>query len=489
MFENKLEEASRRSRQQMLVGGLLIAIIALAVALFVVMQRVENISVTADADDPAAVVVEQNPNPKQTKTKSPIKKVEAEKPEHSNSDVLKMLTRFEGEFEKTILSEPFGVWGEQRQKALVDTKNSIVEKLARQKVDEAFEEAAVLLEKSSTAVAEFEQAYEIAFGSALNAYQRDDFKEADFNNRRALALRPTSDEAQDLQSKIEKLQEIVPLIEQATSAAAENNLERERMLSLKIVELDPERTEYSDRAHEITGILKNQAFERSIARGFEAVKKEDLKSLDREINFAEKLFKDRSELEELREHKKSILKDIAFGALMADAENALASENWQAALTAFQGALQIRPDDATVAQGVELAATVLKHEKEVQSFLNEPERLTNDGVKESAIRAIKAASSYTALSKQLAYASKLLKQNIDDYNTPVDIWVKSDKKTHVSVRGVGQVGVIDKYKIRLKPGQYVFEGRREGFRVKAVTLKVKPGDNAIEVIVISDERI
>ncbi|MBE7638671.1 hypothetical protein GUA87_17580 [Sneathiella sp. P13V-1] len=495
MFENKLEEAAKRSRQQMLVGGLIIAIIALAAALFVVMQRVENIGVTEGISPTQQPLEEKAENSsskiiseKKVPTSKIVKKEKVE-PQYSHSDVLEMMTRFEKEFEETLSSDSFGKWAPERQKELLGSKKKIVDQLARKKIDDAFTIAADLLEKSSNAISEFNGEYQSAYDKALSSYQADNFEDADFNIKHALALKPTSQEALELRPKIEQLQKIVPLIEQAESAATENNLEQERLLSLKIVELDPSRTAYVERAKEITEILKNQAFERSIARGYEAARKEDLRALDKELKFAEKLFKDRAELQELRDLKKKILKDLAFEVLMSDAEKALASENWQAALTAFQGALQLRPDDGTVAQGVELASAVLKHEKAVQNFLNEPERLTNEGVKANAEAALKSAAAFTSLSKQLTYTSNLLKKNIEDYNMPVEIVVRSDKKTHVSVKGVGQVGVVDEYKIRLKPGQYVFEGRREGFRVKAVSLKVKPGDSAVEVVVIVDERI
>ncbi len=89
----------------------------------------------------------------------------------------------------------------------------------------------------------------------------------------------------------------------------------------------------------------------------------------------------------------------------------------------------------------------------------------------------------------LAAAATTLKNRIVDYNRLVDIWVVSDKTTQVSVRGVGQVGQVDKYKIQLKPGRYILEGRREGYRVKAVELTVTPDDRSIDVKVICDERI
>ena len=42
---------------------------------------------------------------------------------------------------------------------------------------------------------------------------------------------------------------------------------------------------------------------------------------------------------------------------------------------------------------------------------------------------------------------------------------------------------------RLKPGSYVLEGKREGFKTKLVPITIDPDDTVVEVEVITDERI
>jgi hypothetical protein len=91
----------------------------------------------------------------------------------------------------------------------------------------------------------------------------------------------------------------------------------------------------------------------------------------------------------------------------------------------------------------------------------------------------------TALSQKTHALSEL----IAAYSKKVFVKVLSDKQTKISVRGVGQVGVVTEKIIQLNPGSYTFEGKRDGYKSKLLRISVSPGDNQVEVKLICDERV
>lgn len=77
----------------------------------------------------------------------------------------------------------------------------------------------------------------------------------------------------------------------------------------------------------------------------------------------------------------------------------------------------------------------------------------------------------------------------DPSDRPVEITVVSDQATVVMIRGVRSLGRIDRTTVTLRPGTYVFQGYRAGYRATQVEVRVAAGSKPSEVVVVCDERI
>ncbi|MCY3702944.1 MAG: hypothetical protein OXG16_09710 [Rhodospirillales bacterium] len=77
----------------------------------------------------------------------------------------------------------------------------------------------------------------------------------------------------------------------------------------------------------------------------------------------------------------------------------------------------------------------------------------------------------------------------DPGDRPVEVTVVSDQATVVMIRGVRSLGRIDRTTVTLRPGTYVFQGYRAGFRATQVEVRVTASSKPGEVVVICDERI
>jgi len=77
----------------------------------------------------------------------------------------------------------------------------------------------------------------------------------------------------------------------------------------------------------------------------------------------------------------------------------------------------------------------------------------------------------------------------DPSDQPVEITVVSDQATVVMISGVRSLGRIDRTTVTLRPGTYVFQGYRAGYRATQVEVRVAVGSKPGEVVVVCDERI
>ena len=131
----------------------------------------------------------------------------------------------------------------------------------------------------------------------------------------------------------------------------------------------------------------------------------------------------------------------------------------------------------------------MESQRAVDGFLSRPERLGAPRVVDAARDALRRAAALTALSPRLANSAEGLERTIEAARTPVPVRIVSDEETEIGIRGVGTVGRVRERTIALLPGEYVFEGKRRGYRSKLVDVVVQANlDAPVEVRIVCDER-
>ena len=495
MLEKKLEEAAR---QQLIILFTSVVILTLgALAVYVILQYDFRASAPmvesggekeSSPDRPdkgeqiTAPVVPEQPVPPPA---APGETVQA----HSRDEVVQALGVYEQDFEPTISAAGFAAWNAPQQAEFTAAKDRVITSLANGQTDRAFDKAGQLLANAATAVDAFEAAFTDAMTAAEVAYHADDYNGALGAVNRALALKGEDAAANTLKQKISSLPEILDLIEKARIANVENDLEEELALSREILRLDDSRTAYRERISEIESALRERQYERALAIAFDALKAENISKTETAYQQASALFPAREETKNLASQLKELKRKVTFRAFVKDGDAAIKKDDWPAAMGFYQNAAALYPDNAQVLETISLIEQILRHDAEVRSFLQQPERLSAANIRSKAEQAVKDADLFGTMSASLGRNVEALETAIVRQNREIDVWVLSDKQTSVSVRSVGQVGQVDRYKIRLKPGQYIFEGRREGYRTKSVSVTITPEDSQVEVTVISDERV
>ncbi|MCB1749881.1 MAG: hypothetical protein KDK06_22105, partial [Gammaproteobacteria bacterium] len=116
-----------------------------------------------------------------------------------------------------------------------------------------------------------------------------------------------------------------------------------------------------------------------------------------------------------------------------------------------------------------------------------PERLTDAAVRAEAAAVLERARASGARGKRLAGQLAALGRAIELAGTPLEVTLRSDAATLVSVQRVGELGRFDERSLSLLPGRYVALGRRDGYRDVRVEFDVSHGREATPVVVRCEE--
>ncbi len=489
MLDKKIAEAASQRRQNYLILGLVTLIILLGGAVFLLLSG--KVIQTVNSPEPILKPVpEPAPNPvlttPQTSRPEPASTI---KTAEDRQAFVKLLSRYEEELEPALKNQGIANWNGDLQASLMQRKTDAVDRYAAGEASQALEQLTRLMEETSNALAAFEKAFQDRLQEASIAYDTDRYEPANIAIHQALSYKPGDPDALALRDRIDALPEILDLIRQATIARTENNPEEELRLSEAIVARDPDRTDYANRAADIAVLLKEARFEKAVVAGLDAFRTRELGRLEKALATARSLYPDREETRTLANKTVTLKKEFAFNGFLKTAADAIKSDRWKDAEAAFQKASALKASHKEVIDGLKLSGTILKHQATVRRFLEAPGRLSSNHVAKAARDALKEADLYGSFSTSLKLDLVALKTAIEDQNTPVEVIIVSDNLTDIRVRGIGKVGPKKHYRIELKPGQYVFEGRREGYKTKSVPVDIANGMSSIQIEIIADERI
>ena len=355
--------------------------------------------------------------------------------------------------------------------------------------DSALRLLAGAVQEAEELVRNEEARFRLALRAAEDAYAAGNAADARMHISQALRQRPDDPVAKSWETRIARLPELLAERRKAEDARAAGRLRDERGALRRIVELDPDDTGARERAAAIDRELREQAFARAIAQGRQAVENRALEPAKQALAEAQRRDPEHADTRQLQTQVAALERALIRDRHLAAAEQAAARDDWEAALDAFERARAIEPTHDAAVSGSGLATRIVNAQRAVDEFLSRPGRLGSARVADAARDALRQAAALTALSTRLASSAEGLERTIEAARTPVPVRIVSDGETEIGIRGVGTVGRVRERTIELLPGEYVFEGKRRGYRSKLVAVVVQANlDAPLEVRVVCDER-
>ena len=496
MLLEKLEQESRASgRRNLLLAlgffGVTGFVVAFLLAVFVFWPTPEASTIQAEPvredGTPVQPLLENTP---EVVSETPVSAVAQERAENEIREQFKAdLTLFQNDIEPDVTKPEFAAWNEPAQRALLAEKEAALDAFAQGQYADAAAKLAAVSKSASEELAARDTAFGEALGAARAAFADDNYEQASLHGARALQLQPDSKEAQDLGAGIAKLPDIRTALEKAAVARVENNLEAEAAELTAVLALDPARAAQGERLAAVRTELRERQFTARIDAGLGNVLGRKLGAARADLNAARSVYPDRRETRLLAEKIETLATALKFEQMVAGAKAAEQEDDWSAAKDFYARAGAIVPDDPNVTGGYQLATEINRLQLQLTDILDNPDRMASETVANDAAEQATKAQGIADLSPSLARMAQDVTHLVESYAQKVSIRILSDGVTRISVRGVGQVGVTTDRTIELRPGSYIFEGTRAGFRSKLITVDVPPGTEGLTLEIYPDEPV
>lgn len=399
------------------------------------------------------------------------------------------LMEYENDLEPRLQVAGIDVWNRDGLFEITELKKEMMLHFGNGEYDKAQENFQLLRGKTVAILEVAEQIYKENIEKAALFLKDDLYDEAKLHINKALMIAPQSPEALALQEKIETLPVILPLLDGAAVARIENNFPKEYGLLQQVVKIAPQREEVTPRLEELAKLIKNQTFESHISSGFSAAQKNSLKEAAYHYQEAKKVAPERSELSLLSTQISTLERSLRVQKYIKQAEQAVGRDDWQQARDNYVKAAKDVPGNKTVIEGLRQATQVLDLQDRLGQHIDNPYRLTNIGVRSDAEKVLVQAETFSGSSNTVKKQTDQLSELISRLNRLVPVTVISDNKTYIQVRGVGKVGAVSEKIIQLKPGEYTFEGSRDGFSSKLVQAFIPYDVEKFTVRIVCDEQI
>ena len=473
MLEEKLEEARLRStklRKRIIIGFL----IAIAVCSFILFSLSSSKFLTPK-DLPVTV------SKKEKLAEADIEKVR---------DKFKAIRQqYKNELEPRLQAANLGIWNQNALFEINEQEKEAMLNFSNGDYPNALKNIQLLKAKTLAILEESEKIFKENMEKASLFLADDHYDEAKLHIEKALVVAPQSPEAIALQQDIEKLQHILPLLNEAKAARAEHDMQKEYNLLQRILQISSERTEVTERSNLLGRLIKDKKFDAHISSGFTEIENMQIKKARYHYQEAKKIDPKRKELEVLLGQILAQEKELRIQQAIKQAEQAIQQDNWQQARVNFAKVKKEMPENETATEGLKRANEIIGLQLSLSEYIKAPYRLTHNAVLSAAEKTLTQAKHTSSYSSGIKKQAEQLRKLITTFNRLIPVTVMSDNKTHVLVRGIGKVGIISQKTISLKPGNYTFEGTRSGFKSKLLQVLIPYDQSNYSVRIICDERI
>ena len=243
---------------------------------------------------------------------------------------------------------------------------------------------------------------------------------------------------------------------------------------------------------EAQGLLNDEQFQSAINQGFQYLHSGDLSTARRQFSQARDIKPQSDVAQSALAQVDNEIAQRAIARLLNSAQTDESKEQWQAALDTYDNILSSDPAVTAATVGKIRSSARQQLDAKLEKFIHQPLRLATPAVYREAQQSLGDA-------KQIAQAGPRLKQQINTLSQilvnaqkPQTVVLHSDNLTRVSIFKLGEFAPFTEKTLQLKPGKYIAEGIRPGYRdvrVEFTVLFTVLGADAAPIVVQCRETI
>lgn len=289
----------------------------------------------------------------------------------------------------------------------------------------------------------------------------------------AALIDPTSVDADDGVRRAQVLDEVESLLAQGQALQSSGNLAEARSRFEQASTLDSSHPRISVLLAENAQLKIDADFTAAMSEGFALLQRPDTTAAIAAFERALQIKPDNQQASEAITQTQTQLTLNSIAEQRQLALSLEASEQWQAAMAAYDAVLALDPNLVFAQEGRDYSERRLQLDALLETNLANPLRLADAAAQQEARDVLGIARDLAqdlgqdeamTLGPRLRSQIERTEQLLNQMQVPVQLTLLSNNLTQVTIYQVGQLGTFNETAITLTPGRYVAVGTRPGYR-------------------------
>ncbi|MFO1464906.1 MAG: hypothetical protein U1F35_00445 [Steroidobacteraceae bacterium] len=255
------------------------------------------------------------------------------------------------------------------------------------------------------------------------------------------------------------------------------------------LQIDPKSPAAREGLAKLNGQADQAQFGRQLAAALESLRTHRYSAAATALAAADRLRPNNEDVARLNQQLSEVRATDRLQALKAEAGEDERNERWSEALDAYRAMLSVDGTLVLALEGVQRSQDRVQLDAELAGYIDNPARLSAEEVRSAAAAAVSRArllpNRGSRIETQISRVGVLLGQ----FDSPVQVDLRSDGITEVTIYRVGALGKFAQRAVSLKPGRYTFVGSRLGYRDVRREVEVAPGEKGAAVEIRCEEQI
>jgi eukaryotic-like serine/threonine-protein kinase len=265
------------------------------------------------------------------------------------------------------------------------------------------------------------------------------------------------------------LESVLPLLADAVNAEAAHDYARAAQDFSQALTIDPGNARARAGLARANTAFGSDNYAKAVGAGFAALAAGRLEDARSSFEQAGRARPGGREAVEGLERVGAAMRARDYGGVRTRAAALEAQERWNDALEVYEQALKADPMLTFAVEGKARAAARADLARDLQAFIDRPQRLTDPIARSEAQSLLEQARAQEpagpVLRSQAARLAALLPTlQMPTLQRPVHLALESDNATQVAIPEIGSFGTFSRRDIQLKPGRYTVIGTRAGYR-------------------------
>ncbi len=305
----------------------------------------------------------------------------------------------------------------------------------------------------------------------------------------ALAIEADNQEAQSGFRRASVLPEVISLTHAADALFQQLRLEEALAKAKQAIELDGEDPVAQQQSKAIEQAIIDRDFQQQMSLGYQALASERFADAESAFRAAGDLKPMSSAVTEALDQVAANRESTRSAILLQEARSAEASEQWDRAQARYQQLLQEDPNRVEARISMIKVEARLKLEQQILQHIEEPLALRDDALWQQAQETLQQARAINNPGPKLREQVSLLAEVVRKARTAVRLNVVSDGQTQVSIVGVSNLGAIKNHPLDLYPGRYVIVGKKSGYQDVRQEVVLSGDQAGVSVEIIPDRSL